>query len=233
MATSGTTTLQLTRDQLIEAALRKLGVLAKGQTPDTEDYTNGAQALNALFAELRGVGMPMWTRKTYSFSPTAAVSTYNIGVSQTLNTPYPLDLMQAYRTESTTNVDMMIMTDYDFNRLSTSSSGMPVHVTYQAKVNLGVLKLWPTPDSGAAASTITLVYHRPLEYFTASADTMDVPEDWYLAVIYKLAVLLAPEWGVPLEDRQSLGKEADKFVDTAKNNTQDVVSIYFQPNRDF
>ena len=62
---------------------------------------------------------------------------------------------------------------------------------------------------------------------------MDVPEDWYLAVIYKLAVLLAPEWGIPLEDRQSLGKEADKFVDTAKNNTQDVVSIYFQPNRDF
>jgi hypothetical protein len=62
MATSGTTVFELSRDSIISAALRKLGVLAQGSSPTTEDLTNGMQALNTLVSEYQTLGMPLWKR---------------------------------------------------------------------------------------------------------------------------------------------------------------------------
>ena len=62
MATSSTYEYQLTRNQIIESALRKLGVLAEGQTPSTQNYSDGSMALNTVISQLRAVGMPLWAR---------------------------------------------------------------------------------------------------------------------------------------------------------------------------
>jgi hypothetical protein len=235
MATSGVTSFQLTRDQLIEAAISKLGVLASGQTPDAADYDKGALFLNTLVAQLRTMQVPLWARNSYSFSLTANVATYNIGVGQTLNTPYPLKMLQAYslQTTGTTKVPIDIVSDFVYNILPLSSTGSyPVQLTYQPKVNLGVIKVWPTPDTATAANTtITIVYQRPFEYFSNSTDTMDIPEEWYNAIIYKLAVLLAPDWGVPLEDRRELKAEAKQYWDEAESFGTEDSSTYFYPIR--
>lgn len=69
MATSSTYEYQLTRNQIIESALRKLGVLAEGQTPSTQNYSDGMMALNAVIAQLRAIGMPLWARSEYTFTP--------------------------------------------------------------------------------------------------------------------------------------------------------------------
>lgn len=233
MATSGVTTSQLTRNQIIEAALRKLGVLAQGQTPSTEDYTNAAIALNMLVAEFRALGMPLWKRTQYSFSPTANTSSYNIGSGQTLSTAYPLKMLEAWRQDSSTSskIPMTILANSDFNLLPSNSSDTPIQLTYQPKINYGVLKLWPTPDSNSTNSTIYLVYQAPSEYFSASTDTMDFPEEWYNAVVYELAVRLAPEWGVPLNDRGLLMKEAKMFLDRVLDFGTEDGSIFFYPDR--
>ena len=97
MTTSNITTFQLDRDDIITAALRKLGVIAAGQTPSAENLSDGAMALNMLISQFRTFGMPLWARKTYSFSPVNNQSTYEIGIGKLLNTPYPLHILQAYR----------------------------------------------------------------------------------------------------------------------------------------
>jgi hypothetical protein len=231
MTTSGVTTYQDTRNQLIQSALRKLGVLATGQTPTSEDYSNGADALNMLVAEYRTLGMPLWKRNTYSFNPTVNVSSYNIGSGYTLNTSYPLKLLQAWRLDTSTSsrTPMDIIADSNFNLLPSNSTGTPIQITYQPKVNYGVIKLWPTPDS--ATPTIYIVYQNPTEYFNASTDTMDYPEEWYHAIVYGLAVRLAPEYGIPLPDRQLLMKEADLYLARALSFGDEDGSIFFQPNR--
>lgn len=234
MATSGVTTNQLTRNQYIEAALRKLNVIADGQTPSSDNYTNGASALNALIGEFRALGMPMWARKSYTFSLTASTSSYNIGSGQTINTPYPLHMLQAYRSDSNSSsrIPIEIVPDYNFNLYPSNSSGTPVQLAYQPFVNYGTIKLWPTPDSTAATnSTITIVYTRPTEYTSASTDTMDVPEEWTNAIIYNLAVRLAPEWGIPLPDRKMLMDEAKLYLDRALEFGYEDGSLYFQPER--
>lgn len=232
MATSGITTLSLTRDQLVTAALRKLGVVAQGQTPDAEAISNGAQALNLRIAQFRKKGLHLWKRKTHSFAPTASVASYLIGASQTLNTAYPLHLIQAYKTISsgTTKIPMEIISDWNYNRLpSGSTTGAPIQITYQPQIAKGTIKLWPTPDATAASTTtITIIYFAPVEVFTGASETLDMPEEWYLPLVYYTAVDLAPEWGVPLQERQMLNKEAEKLLENAEEFSGEDASLYFQ-----
>lgn len=232
MATSGETVIGLTRDQLVTAALRKLGVVAAGQTPSAEAISNAAQALNIRIAQFRKLGMPLWARKSYSFAPTVNVASYNIGDGYTLNTPYPIHIHQAYKvlTSGTTKIPMEVISEWNYNRLPTgSSTGAPIQLTYQPKVNYGVIKIWPTPDATSAAeTTISIVYTAPIEIFTASGETLDMPEEWYGALIYAVAQDSAPEWGIPLKERQMLAAEAKMHLESATDNSGEDSSLFFQ-----
>lgn len=234
MATSGVTTNQLTRNQFIEAALRTIGVLALDQTPGTTEYTNATVKLNALVGEFRVRGLNVWQRTSYTMSFTNGVATYNIGSGQTHNTPYPIHLLQAVRLDANTStrIPMEIIADYDYNHLPSSTSGVPLQLTYQAKNNIGTIKVWPIPDSYSASNvTAQLTYLRPLEYFSAATDTADIPEEWVSALIYGLAVRIAPEYGVPLEDRKLLLSEAERYLKIAEDNAFEDASVRFAPNQ--
>jgi len=225
---------QLTRDQYTEAATRKLGVVADGQTLEAINYTNGALAFNALISELRSLGMPLWARNNYSFGLTLNTTNYEIGVGQTLNTPYPLKMLQAYRVDvgNTTRIPIEIQPDFNFNLYPSSSGGRPIQLSYQPKVNTGTIKVWPVPDADAVSnSTITIVYSRPTDYMDTSGDVLDMPEEWTNPIIYNLAVRLAPEWGIPLPDRQMLETTAEKMLQRVLENGTEDGNLFFQPMR--
>jgi hypothetical protein len=234
MTTSGSTTWELTRNQLIAAAIRKLARYDKNATPDAVDYTNGAEALNAIIAQLQAIGMPLWARNEYTFSLVSGQSVYNIGVGQALNTPFPLKISQAVLVDSTGSpIPIEIQSVYEYNRMySSQSSGTPVQLYYQPKINKGEIRIWPTPDATAASTkTVKLVYQRPFEDFTASGETLDFPKEWHQTIIYKLAASLAPEFSVPLSDRAMLMQEAAQHEATALSFGTDESSIYFAPER--
>lgn len=234
MATSGITTNQLTRNQFIETALRTLGVLALDQTPNATEYTNALVKLNALIGEFRTRGLQIWQRTTYTMSLTSGTSSYSIGSGLTLNTPYPLHILQAVRIDAnaSTRIDMEIIADYDYNILPSSSNGIPLQLTYQQKMNQGTIKVWPTPDTYSASNvTIQLVYLRPLEYFSGATDTADFPEEWVSAIIYNLAVRMAPEYGIPLDDRKLLLSEASAYLKTAEDNAFEDASFRIAPKQ--
>ncbi len=233
MATSGFTLFELNRDQLVTAALRKLGVLAKGQVADTEDILNGSQALNTVLSKLQTIGMPLWARTNFSFIPTAGIATYQIGVGRTLNTPFPLKMHQALLLDNTggTAIEMEIHTIYEYNNIkSGASSGQPIQLYYQPLVNFGVITLWPTPDASAVLNKrIEMVYQRPFEDFLTATDTPDFPQEWHQAIIYQLAVTLAPEYGLSLPDRQLLMQEMKMYTEEALGFATDTPSLYVSP----
>jgi hypothetical protein len=95
MTTSADTTFELTRNNIIEMAMRKAGRLAKGQTADSTDLASGQLALNALIGTLQKKhGMPAWARKDYTVTLVAGQRDYTIGDGQAINTPYPLKMIQ-------------------------------------------------------------------------------------------------------------------------------------------
>lgn len=226
MASSGVTAYTYTRDQIINAALRKLTVLSEGVSANSTQLSTGAEALNLLVLQLQPLGLTLWSRKTTTVTMVAGTSSY------TLSAPKPLRILQAYRrnTADQTNVDVEILPDYDFNLLPPSSTGVPTSVTYQPKVGQGILKVWPTPSSSMpAGTTLYVVNQSEIEVFTAGSETPDFPQEWYLTLVYQLAVMLAPEYGIPREDRSALEKEAEKYLTTVLGLGMEDGSIYVRP----
>jgi len=68
-----------TADQLIEASLRKLGVLAEGQSSSTNQKTYGTEALNVLLKSWQGYGMPIWNMRFGYIYPIHDTNTISIG----------------------------------------------------------------------------------------------------------------------------------------------------------
>jgi hypothetical protein len=237
MTTSGSTVFGLTRNELIAAAIRKTGRLASGQVPSTQQYTDGAQALNAIVAQLQTLGMPLWGRTSTQFALTLDTGTYTIGSGLTINVPAPLKIYQAFAVNTAnspdTGTEMQIVSLFDNTLSVTETSGsLPTQLSYQPKIDAGLITIWPKPDATAVSDIqIKIIYQRPFEMFTASGETMDIPKEWHQVVIYSLAVALAPEWGVPLADRQLLSKEADKHLELVMSFGQEDGSIYFSPTR--
>lgn len=230
MSTSGTTTFALKRDEVINAALRKISVLSGGSSPAAYEVTNASQALNAMIKGFQSDGMPIWAVKQYTFT-TTATGVYNIGTGQTINTPMPLKIIQAYRVEQTgaSNVPMNIYNHYDYNLLPVNaSSGEPVNLYYQPLSTYGTINLWPTPiDSD---TQITIVYQRPYEDMNTATDDFDFPAYWTEALIYGLAWRLCPEYGTPIQDRQVIQKEAEFFHLQAMSFGTEEGSMYFMPD---
>ena len=232
MATSGSTTWSLQRDDVINGALRKLGVLPEGVTANASQIASGVIALNAMVKGFQTDGMPVWAIKEYTFTTVAGIGSYDIGIAKTINTPMPLKVLQAYRIEQTgaVNVPLLVYNHYDYDLLPVNaSSGEPVNLFYQPFSTYGTLKLWPTPID--ATTTVTLVYQRPFEDLTSATDDFDFPPYWTEALIYGLAWRLSPEYGIPLQDRQVYMKEAEFFHDKAMSFGTEEGSLFVMPDR--
>lgn len=235
MATSGSTDFSVSRDDIIKRALRLIGVVAQGETPTTDQTTEAALALNGLVKAWQSDGMPLWALKTYSVPLTDGSASYRIGVGQTVNTPKPLKIIQAYNSDSTSNVDVpiRIITKQEYNILGNkTSSGNPIQVYYDPQNTYGDLYVFPVPTSvEAAANTIKIIYQRPFEDFDASTDTPDFPQEWYDALTYGLACRLAPEYGLPSTERKLLWQEMNIIKTEALSFGTEEGSLYFGVER--
>lgn len=232
MTTSNQTIGELTRDNIISAAMRKIGALAKGQTPDAEDLSNGQSALNAMLMTFQTAGMPLWKLTKYTLTLNSGQSSYNIGMGEAISVPYPLKLHQVLRVPTATGTPVALeqKSIYEYTKLPTNSSGTPVSYSYIPEINAGTLRIWPTPGTTDASQyTLDLWYQKPFDMFTSASETVDFPQYWQEAVIYGLGLRLAPEFGLSLEDRARLEKEASYFYDQALGFGTEDASFFIQP----
>lgn len=98
MATSGTTTFTVTRDQIIEAALRSLAVLEEGAQPGPNALENASFSLNLILKKWQSEGIKLWTIKEYTLPLVPNQTNYTIGPSAAYdyNGAKPLRLIQCY-----------------------------------------------------------------------------------------------------------------------------------------
>lgn len=233
MSTSNSTDFSSSRDTIIKGALRKVGALAQGQTPTTNNVNDAAEALNNLVKAWMADGMPLWKIATYNFNLTAATNKYTIGLSQTLNTSKPLKIIQAWiRNSSGVDIPLKLETLYDYNRLSNKSAvGMPIQLTYHPQRVSGDIYVYPTPDATIANEyDIYIRYQAPYEDFDAANNEPDFPQEWFQALIYGLAYVLAPEYGIPLEERMVLKSDMQMFKAEALSAGSEEGSLFIQPN---
>lgn len=225
MATSGNTSWELQRDEIIKSALRKVGALAKGQTPSAEDYTDATTALNSLIQTLSTNGMPLWKRIEIELTPVLNQTSYSIATD--------LKVVQVYLSDNTSGTlfELTPKSLYDINRMPSSTTGQAVHYYLDYSLNTTDVVIWPKPDQGMVDNKkINVVYQKEFDGFITSTDTPDFPTYWTDALIYSLAVRIAPEYGLPLQDRQLLKEEAKMYIEAAEGYGDEDVSWFFQPN---
>ncbi len=238
MPTSGSYDWTSSRDSIITAAFRKIGALGDYETIDTQRLNAGIAALNPMIKAFQAQGMPVWaiTEQYIAFS-TFTVPTVSIGPGATINQVVkPLKILQAIRRDNTVptapiDVPLQIAPYENYENLSSKlTTGAPNTLFYQPLGYTGQISVWPLPDtSWRTNGQLYIRYQRPFQDFDASTDEPDFPVEWHEALIYNLAVRLAPEYGLALPDRQTLIAEAKARLDEALSFGTEEGSLYLQP----
>jgi hypothetical protein len=224
----------LNRDEVIKGALRILGVISQGETPDSAQISDGAEALNVLIKAYESEGMPVWAIKTQQITPVAGDGVYDIGTTMTVNVAKPERIYQAFYTTTATNISInmsRLSQDQYWSLSNRSQEGTPTQYYWDDKNTSGNLYLYLVPDATfAAANTITIVYQAPFADFDSNTDVPDFPQYWLRALKYGLADEISMEYGYPIKDRQELMLRAEKYKDEALSFVQEEASYFFQPN---
>jgi len=146
-------------------------------------------------------GAPAGSTVTLTDALTAAASEDNrVWVySDTIERPNRItDMRRRHAKGSSDDLDtpvtlMLGRRDY-FMLPNKSNTGVPVQAYYDPQTTTGKLYVWPAPDT--VDDHLRFTYSRPLQDFDGLADDPDFPTEWIKALVYNLAVDIAPKFGL-------------------------------------
>lgn len=223
MALSGSTDFSITRDQLITGALRIIGAIAQGETPNAQQISEASEALNMLVKAWQADGMPIWVTKEYTLQPLNDQPNY-------VPTVKLLKVIQAYNRNNTTKVDipMRILTRDEYNRLGNKSSkGNPIQIYHEPQLDSSLIKLFPVPTTQEETNnSIILVYQKEFDDLDTGTDNPEFPHEYYDALKFGLASRLSYEYGMELYDRKNLFEQAMMLKSEALSFGTEEGSLY-------
>lgn len=176
---------------------RAIRLLTTNRTPSTDELAEALEALNARVDTLKNEPLFAWSRQIESLSLVATQYVYTIGPSGDLNTVRPVEIEDAWIEDSGNSYDVRIITDpeYDAIRDKTSTANWPRRINYKATMPTGRLTVWRVPT---ATSTLKLLTRVVPTSFSAQSDSLSYPPGWEELFVSELAIVLAPEYDVPV-----------------------------------
>ena len=225
--TSGTDSLTVNRDIIVRRALRMVGAYTSTDLPRPEQMSDAITILNLMLKAWSQEGF-LWLRRFINVTLVAGQNSYTLGPAATPAIDRPNYVFNANRKSSAGNeIPMVQLTRTDWMAIpNKTSAGVPVQFYYDSQTVNGTLYVWPTPQTGTT-DTLVLDVDRQLDIMVDSLNDFDFPPQWYEAIAYNLAARLAPEYGLPLSERNQLIQEAAALLATASTNDRDLGSIYF------
>jgi len=237
----------INRDQIISLALRKLGTLEVGSTPDAETIANANMSLNLLVKQLNTDGLKLWKTSELIIPLFANQTSYTLGgagcdlMYDTLAptvaiTDRPLKIIQGfYRNVTSTPVidtPVMIVSKQEYNVLGSKfSTGTANTIFYDSKKTSGILYVYLTPDTNSQTNLqLHIVAQMPLNDMTLATDIPDFPNEWMNCLVWNLADQLALEYGVPMNARQEIATRAAAYRVQLDDWNVEASSTFFQPD---
>ncbi len=217
MASSGTATFTVTRDGMIEASLRTLRVLQSGQTPETTDVNLAAESLNMILKNWQVQGLILTCYQQIEIPCVANQLSYTLGESGAdVQIPRPLRMLNGSFIRKTisgvvTDTTLENINRQKYEQVRTKAvSGETAMVYYEPSIYIAPSgALFPTsPSTGwgilylfypAVDNTFTIWgnFQRPVYDMTIAGEEFDLPQEWFLALKFGLASVLADEYEVP------------------------------------
>lgn len=239
-------TYSISRDTIIALALRKLGVLELGDTPDSASLANASMSLNLLIKQMSTEGLKLWKNSELVIPMVAGQTTYILGGSTsalmydtqaptTAITDRPLKAIQGFyrNIQVTPNIDIpvMLLSKNEYLTLGSKfSTGTANSLFYDVKALNGILYVYLTPDLNSQTNLqIHLVCQMPLNDILLSTDIPDFPNEWMNCLVWNLADQLAIEYGVPMNYRQEIMQRAAAYKAQLTDWDVETTSTYFMP----
>lgn len=237
----------ITRDQIVSLALRKLGVLEIGDTPDANSIANASMSLNLLIKQLSTEGLRIWKVSELIIPLTASKTSYTLGGSSSdlmydslaptvAITDKPLKVIQGFyrNIQSTPVIDtpVMIVSKQEYNVLGSKySTGTANTIFYDSKKLNGLLYVYLTPDTNAQTNLqLHIVAQMPLNDISLATDIPDFPNEWMNCLVWNLADQLSLEYGVPMNARQEIALRATTYKTQLSDWDIESSSTFFAPD---
>lgn len=114
MTTSGTSSYNANRDQIIRMALRKLGAFEAGETPDDQTMQDCSAQLNMLVKALEATGLHIWTETeaTVFLQPYQQSYTFGTGSTDHATETYVSTTLEAGSALGATTIDVTSATSF-------------------------------------------------------------------------------------------------------------------------
>jgi hypothetical protein len=195
--------MTITATDIITQALRKLGVFE----PSAADLSRGLDALNVMLKSWSGRSLLTTAEVQESFVLTGGKASYTLGAAAgtpDFTTVKPISISSGFiRDQNNTDYPISIISREEYNSfVSKSDTGLPENVFYDPGIaqqanQLGTFYLYLTPDS-TNTYTLYLAAEKPFTIFASLTDTYTFPDIYERAMIYNVAIELAPEYGKQL-----------------------------------
>lgn len=201
------TAYTMTRDTIIAYALRRIGVVAVGETPSANLVTEAAALLNILVKEL---DIEPWLSNKITASALSVAVSANAATAS-LDTD-ALTVEGAYfLPNSGSRIPLKPMSLRDKIEATGDSTAATTQIFYSVSrdhlsTNL-TMYLYPVIPS---AGNIYYFAKKKLDIFDNASDTGDLPPYFYRYLVFQLAVDLAFGLGKGLEDIDRLAAQADR-----------------------
>lgn len=243
--TSGTATFLVTRDDIIKASLRTLRVIAIGETPAAEDYTNCAFALNILLKELNTLGYLQWVYQTIHIPFVASQNTYTIDEDGTPSyVGYrPVKIAHVWRRDGSSppiDTPMSPLSRQQYDQMTPKAiTGVPTNWYYDPQLgdtvsgatSLPSVYVWPAPVD--TTYTMYLCIQRPIQDIatgSSSTQNFDVSQEWFRTLRWLLADEVSHEYEVDLPTIQAVRQMANMLREKLADFSQEDASILMQPD---
>lgn len=181
---------------LVTDSLRRIMVLATGETPSSDDAEVGLNVLNDLLDQWKTENLLLFANVRTTWTIVSGTGTYTVGSSADVNVPRPVYVTHVNFVDTSMDPDLEIatvpLTDdaYAAIPFKAQTSTYPQYSYYNPTVTTGTLILWPTPTS----STLTGALYAPTQVaeFAATSSTVTVNPGWKRMISTNLALELCP-----------------------------------------
>lgn len=214
---------------IINRALISIGALAPGETLEAVLATDAFNMLNMM--------LDSWSNDSFTVNSIneitaniAGSTDWTIGPTGTIvSTQRPLNINSAFVRVANIDYPVQILNveQYELIGLKQLNGAWPKALFYNSGTPNGLIKFWPLPASGQIHLFCDLLFTK----FSTLYDTVQIPQGYEMAMVWNLAELMMPGYGVTNPAITSMvSKNAARFLGTLKStNMQPQQTVQFDP----
>lgn len=187
---------------IIEASLRKIGVLAEGESATAGGAADALGALGRLIDQWAAENLTVHTYTRTVFALTANDGEYSIGSGGNIAITRPVYIGQINLLDTAADPDtetpLVRLSEAEYASIpqKAQTADRPSHWYYNPTMATGTLTLWPVPTG---SYSIALYVPTQLTEYSALSTTVSLPPGYRRMLVANLAVELAPDYRVPVD----------------------------------